>query len=172
MSIDTPCKGPDAETGKSVIRRAEHNAAASLQRQRPQLLNPQLTGNVGLYYCCYQLSLRGWNVMPTARNAKGVDLIAYSQDGARMIGIQVKSLTKRNPMPLGTTLEKVVGNFWVIINRVTSCSPKVFVLTPDEVRDWAFSSKSGKVSFWLQPNAYENDTTRNAWHRIGMGDIA
>src|SRR5689334_2198993 len=31
-------------------------------------LNPQLTGNVGLYYCCYRLSLLGWNVMPTARN--------------------------------------------------------------------------------------------------------
>ena len=32
-------------------------------------LDPQLTGNVGLYYCCYRLSLLGWNVMPTARNA-------------------------------------------------------------------------------------------------------
>jgi hypothetical protein len=32
--------------------------------------NPQITGNLGLYYCCYKLSLLGWNVMPTARNAR------------------------------------------------------------------------------------------------------
>ena len=41
-------------------------------------LDPQLTGNVGLYYCCYRLSLLGWNVMPTARNARGVDIIALT----------------------------------------------------------------------------------------------
>lgn len=35
--------------------------------------NKQLTSNVGLYYACYGLSQNGWNVMPTARNAKGVD---------------------------------------------------------------------------------------------------
>jgi hypothetical protein len=29
-------------------------------------LNPQVVGNVGLYYVCYRLSLDGWNVMPTA----------------------------------------------------------------------------------------------------------
>jgi len=32
----------------------------------------QVTGNVGLYWVCYQLSRMGWNAMPTARNARGV----------------------------------------------------------------------------------------------------
>ena len=27
-------------------------------------LPPQITGNTGLYYVCYELSKRGWNVMP------------------------------------------------------------------------------------------------------------
>lgn len=39
--------------------------------------NPQIVGNMGLYLACYELSKAGWNVMPTSRNAKGVDLIAY-----------------------------------------------------------------------------------------------
>ncbi|MGE0013944.1 MAG: hypothetical protein AB7S62_17135 [Azoarcus sp.] len=65
-------------------------------------LDPQLTGNVGLY-CCYRLSLMGWNVMPTARNARGVDIIAYSRDASRFVGVQVKALSKRNPEPLGTS---------------------------------------------------------------------
>ena len=53
-------------------------------------LNPQIVGNLGLYWCCYKLSLLGWNAMPTARNARGVDIIAYSSDASRFKGIQVK----------------------------------------------------------------------------------
>jgi hypothetical protein len=40
----------------------------------------QVTGNVGLYYVCYQLAKRGWNVMPTSRNARSVDVIIYNHD--------------------------------------------------------------------------------------------
>ena len=83
-------------------------------------LDPQLTGNVGLYYCCYRLSLMGWNVMPTARNARGVDIIAYSRDASRFVGVQVKALSKRNPVPLGTSLDKVMGDFWIIVNKVAT----------------------------------------------------
>jgi hypothetical protein len=87
------------------------------------LLNPQLTGNVGLYHCCYRLSLLGWNVMRTARNVRGVDIIAYSADASRFVGVQVKALSKRSPVPLGTSLDKIMGDFWVIINRIVSRSP-------------------------------------------------
>lgn len=59
----------------------------------------QVTGNVGLYWTCYHLSRMGWNIMPTARNARGVDIIAYNRDCSRMISIQVKTLSKKNPVP-------------------------------------------------------------------------
>lgn len=32
-----------------------------------------------MYYACYRLSRMGWNVMPTARNARGIDIIAYNR---------------------------------------------------------------------------------------------
>jgi hypothetical protein len=35
----------------------------------------QVVGNIGMYYAAYRLSQQGWNVMPTARNARGVDLL-------------------------------------------------------------------------------------------------
>lgn len=136
----------------------------------PLTLNPQLTGNVGLYYCCYRLSLLGWNVMPTARNARGVDLIAYNQDGTRFIGVQVKALSKRNPVPLGTSLEKVMGDFWIIVNNVAS-TPSSYVLLPSEVKERAHRGEKGQnISYWLQPGAYDTDAFREAWHRIGHGD--
>jgi hypothetical protein len=56
----------------------------------PTQLNQQVVGNVGLYYCCYRLSLLGWKVMPTARNARGIDIIAYSADASRFVGLPSK----------------------------------------------------------------------------------
>ena len=132
-------------------------------------LDPQLTGNVGLYYCCYRLSLLGWNVMPTARNARGVDIIAYSRDASRFVGIQVKALSKRNPVPLGTSLDKIMGDFWVVINKVAT-APSAYVMLPSEVRESAHrGEKEDRVSYWLQPTAYDNEAFHEAWHRIGHG---
>jgi len=42
--------------------------------------NKQITGNAGLFYVAYKLSTMGWNVLPTSRNAKGIDIVAYSED--------------------------------------------------------------------------------------------
>lgn len=134
-------------------------------------LDSQIVGNAGLYFTCYHLSLLGWNAMPTSRNARGIDVVAYSRDGKRYLGIQVKSLSRRSPVPLGRSLEKVMGNFWVVVNRVSS-APKAFVLTPEEVKRLAHrGEKNGRVSFWLQPNTYDNDRFREAWDRIGRGDL-
>ncbi|RMF41829.1 MAG: hypothetical protein D6753_08935 [Planctomycetota bacterium] len=133
-------------------------------------LDPQITGNVGLYYCCYHLSLLGWNVMPTARNARGVDIVAYNRDASHLIGVQVKALSKRNPVPLGTSLDKVMGDYWVIVNKVAT-EPSAFVLLPTEVRQLAHrGEKAGRVSYWLQPPSYDQDAYRDAWDRIGRGD--
>ena len=128
-------------------------------------INQQIVGNVGLYYCCYQLSLRGWNVMPTARNARGIDIVAYNDNG--FVGIQVKSLSKKSPVPLGTDLSKISGDFWVIVNELESGQPKVFVLTPDEVRNMHHKGeKEDKVSYWLQPKHYMTSEFGDKWERI------
>lgn len=133
-------------------------------------LDPQITGNVGLYYCCYHLSLLGWNIMPTARNARGVDIIAYSQDATRKLAVQVKALSKRNPVPLGTSLDKVMGDFWIIVNNVTSPSPSAFILLPSEVKELAHrGEKNDRVSFWLQPTSYDQEQFKEKWERIGRG---
>src|SRR5688572_317518 len=47
------------------------------------IANQQTVGNIGLFYVCYRLSRMGWNVMPTARNAKGIDILIYSQDASQ-----------------------------------------------------------------------------------------
>ena len=110
--------------------------------------------------------------MPTARNARGVDIVAYTRDAKpRFLGIQVKALSKRNPVPLGNALEKCMGDFWVIINKVAT-SPTAFVLTPAEVMERAHrGEKEGRVSYWLQPTDYDQPQFMEAWERMGPGGV-
>jgi hypothetical protein len=133
-------------------------------------LNNQVVGNVGLYYVCYRLSLLGWNVMPTARNARGVDIVIYNQDASRTHTIQVKALSRHSPVPLGGKIERLFGDFFVICRNVSSEVPECFILTPAEVRQLAHrGEKDGVTSYWLQPKQYENDEFREQWQRIGQG---
>lgn len=132
-------------------------------------LDPQLTGNVGLYYCCYKLSRLGWNVMPTARNARGIDILIYSRDATRKFGVQVKALSKRSPVPLGASLDKVMGDFWIVVNKVSTDNPSAFVLLPEEVKKLARPNKVGKEAYWLQPPDYDQEQFYDAWPRIGRG---
>ncbi|MBC7099839.1 hypothetical protein H5T52_12180 [Candidatus Bipolaricaulota bacterium] len=134
-------------------------------------LDKQIVGNAGLYYACYRLCLLGWNVMPTARNARGIDIVAYSTDGKRFLGIQVKSLGKQAPVPLGSSVESLMGDFWVIVTKIAA-EPTAYILTPYEVRKLAHrGERDGRLSFWLQPVAYAAPEYREAWDRIGRGDV-
>jgi hypothetical protein len=137
---------------------------------KAETIASQVIGNVGLYYVCYRLSCNRWNVMPTARNAKGVDVLIYNHDASRKLSIQVKALYKRAPVPLGTKLEHFFADFVVICRHVLKEKPECFILTSDEVCSLAYrGEKNGKVSFWLQPPAYESEDYREAWDRIGLG---
>ena len=105
--------------------------------------------------------------MPTSRNARGIDIVAYSTDASRFIGIQVKSLSKVSPVPLGKTRDNIMGHLWIIVNNVNLETPSTFILLPDEVRERAHrGEKNDHVSYWLQPRAYDQDQFREAWGRV------
>jgi len=128
----------------------------------------QVTGNVGLYYVCYRLSKMSWNAMPTARNARGIDIIAFNTDCSKMLGIQVKTLSKMNPVPLGNSLEKLMGDYLIVVAEAGSGDPRAYILTPEEVKQRAHKGeKDGRVSFWLQPAGYDIKEFTEAWERIG-----
>lgn len=129
----------------------------------------QLTGNAGLYHVARELSRRGWHVMPTVRNARGADLYAASADELRVLPIQSKALSKRSPVPLGTSLGALSSHWWVITINANADVPTSFVMTLDEVKATAHRGENalGKVSFWLPQRAYDQDVFRNAWHRFG-----
>ncbi|MGB4117712.1 MAG: hypothetical protein WBK51_14325 [Polaromonas sp.] len=135
--------------------------------------NNQVVGNVGLYFVCYQLSRMGWNVMPTARNAKGIDILIYSQDAAKTFTIQVKALSKSSPVPLGGKLTNLFGDFFIVCRRLETEKPECFVLTPQEAQELAHCGEKNDIkSYWLQPKQYAVDMFREKWERIGSGASA
>src|SRR5467141_926328 len=96
-----------------------------------------VTGNVGMYYAAYRLSQMGWNVMPTARNARGIDLLAYDATASRYLGIQIKTLSKHGAVPLGIKgVDYLLGDWWIIVADVAT-EPKCFIMKPEEVRERA-----------------------------------
>jgi hypothetical protein len=96
-------------------------------------------------------------------------VVAYSRDGERFLGVQVKALSKRAPVPLGKSLDRVMGDFWVIVNKVVT-EPSAFIMVPSEVVALAHrGEKEGRVSYWLQPRAYDRPEFHEAWGRIGRG---
>lgn len=107
--------------------------------------------------------------MPTARNARGVDLIAYNSSASDIIGVQVKALSKRSPVPLGSSLSKVMGHYWVVINNIYK-EPRAFVLRPEDVKRLASKNeKDGRVSYWLDPKRYDTEDFFERWDVIGDG---
>lgn len=132
----------------------------------------QATGNAALHYVGWQLSRKGWNVMPTARNAKGSDLYCANDDESIIFGVQSKGLSKRNPVGLGSNLDNLRSKWWIITIGAKSDSPICFVMTLEEVKALCFhsdpaKSKTGAMSHWLQPSAYDQEQFREAWHRLG-----
>jgi hypothetical protein len=134
------------------------------------IIPPQIVGNAGLFYVCHKLSALGWNAMPTSRNARGIDVMCFSVDGKRKLLIQVKLLSKRIPVPLGKSRDKMMGDFWIVVTKATCDQPTCYVLTPDQVKNAAHrGEKAGKVSYWLQPKDYAVEDFCERWNLIGVG---
>ena len=126
-----------------------------------------IVGNTALYYVCYKLSARGWNVMPTTKNTAGIDAVCINRDGSLKRTIQVKGLTLRPAVPLGLNLDKIMGDFWVIVNSLGSDQPRTYILLPDEVRRLAVRNRSGKKAYWLPKRHYAMHEYEEQWQRIG-----
>ena len=127
----------------------------------------QLIGNIGLFFTCYELSRRGWNCLPTTRNAKGVDLVIYSQDAKKSFTIQIKALSKKTPVPFGNN-PQLIAEFVIVVRNVFAERPEIFIMNSHEVKERLHrGEKDGKISYWLQPKDYED--FKDNWDIIGKG---
>lgn len=123
----------------------------------------------GRKYCREQLASLGWNVTDAADNESGIDFIARSKDGSRFVKIKVKTLSKHDAVGIGSSLDKVVGDFWVVVTEIAT-TPSVFILPSQEVKKLANRDKGGERQYWLEIRNYRQEKFREAWEQIGRGD--
>jgi hypothetical protein len=128
-----------------------------------------LTGNAGLHYAAWQLSRRGWHILPTVRNMRGSDLIVTNADETHFFGIQSKALSKRTAVPLGKSLDTLRSHWWIITVGANDNAPCCYIMTRAEVKRLATTDQSGGAS-WLSAAAYDRNEFRDAWERIGAAD--
>jgi hypothetical protein len=127
----------------------------------------QMTGNAGLFHIAWELTRRGWVVMPTVRNARGADLYAAPiDDEEAVISIQSKALSKRSAVPLGTDLDRLRSRWWIITLRANDDDPVCYILTLGEVKSLATRDQGGNRAFWLEAKNYDKPEFREAWHRL------
>lgn len=128
--------------------------------------NSAMTGNAGLNYAAWQLSRRGWHVMPTIRNARGSDLFVTNDDESIFFGVQSKGLSRRSPVPLGRASEPLRSDWWIITINAVSEDPTCYILRNTEVEALASVDKNGAGGRWLEPRAYTQDAFKDAWERL------
>jgi hypothetical protein len=90
----------------------------------------QLTGNIGLFYACYQLSLHGWNALPTIRNARGADIILVKSK--KKLGIQVKALSSEADIFLGKNYDDPSVEYWVVLMNVRQIDKQMTYVIPQK----------------------------------------
>ncbi len=107
--------------------------------------NRQITGNIGLFYSCYRLSLCGWNALPTIRNARGADIILV-KDGKKL-GIQVKTLSGATDVFLGKNYaDPSVDVFVVLMNVRKPVQQKTFVIPKEDILHGVHICEQGENS--------------------------
>lgn len=131
----------------------------------------QVIGNTGLFYVCYELSKRGWNVLPTSRNAKGIDIIIYSDDAKLKKTIQVKALTKKHDTVNLGKREKInknlIADYFIVCSHVDK-DPCCYIMTKKEILSCV---KEYDGELWAQAKARRGtkhgfEEFKDNWDRI------
>jgi hypothetical protein len=141
----------------SNVRAHEHPTRPTAHWQRRSVLPllQAVTGRVERHANGAQRSRRGHHRV----QQRCLSILWHSGQGSQ----------QESSRPAGDVTEKIMGDFWVVINRVAT-APTAHILLPSEVLALARrGEKEGRVSFWLQPPDYDQPQFREAWERIGHG---
>lgn len=133
-------------------------ATRKSKSKKPNQLPTQVVGNIGLFYTCYELSRRGLNVVPTARNTRGVDLLVGSEDFSHQVSVQIKTskvdmatfvgAKKKFPGRLDIRSKFQVADFWVFVllhangysvNQTAVCNSSDYKLLEETPKHWLLS---------------------------------
>ena len=134
--------------------------------QHKIIVSNQLIHKTGLYYVCYELSKRHWNVMLNSQNAVGIDAVIHCRNGKEFT-IQVKSLSRTDRAAIfPTTLDNIIADFIFIVNKVSD-SPNIFIVNNATVKSSSILKKENDGNYYFEPEKFSE--FKDNWGIIGMG---
>lgn len=138
--------------------------------------NKQIIGNQGLHFVAFMLSRRGFNLAITARNSKGADILIYNDECDSVKTIQVKSVTDRYSVNVGSAKDKeivpqLICDYWIFVN-LGYASPRCYIFTRDEaqaiVKRNYNAGKDDKFNWWLQRADIYLPEFEEKWEKISV----
>jgi len=129
-------------------------------------IDKQMVHTSGVYYVCYELSKRGWNVVSVSPKDKGVDVVIRGKNGKEST-IQVRSISEKNAAGFNDTLDNIIADFTFVVNNVLE-SPNIFIVDKATVKSRIKEQiKDEKKSYWFEPKDYNE--FKDNWDIIGDG---
>jgi len=143
-----------------------------------------LSGVSGEYFVAAELSRMGYIASITLRNTKGVDILAASADGARSVGIQVKTNRgSRRAWVLNRKAEEYQADslFYVFVNLNDGRPPDFYIVPSKEVAAYV---RSGHAKWLASPGRHgqphkdnpmrmfgdKGDKWLGQWDELGLGE--
>ncbi len=140
---------------------------ATPEQRKASALAKQRNGSEGVFLVCAELARRGFIVSPTARNAKGADILVTDLDCMRAFTVQVKTNAESPNFWLVDRPERPGSAcmIFVLVNLNGHKRPPDFFVVPSA--DLRAATRLDGNGQW--PSFYRDDRYKDNWGLFNAG---
>ena len=135
----------------------------------------QNSGMQGVYLVAAALSRQGLIVSPTARNAKGADLLVTDEECQSAFSVQVKTNRTRSKFWLvgeHARRLKAESHIYVLVNLLDAAGSFEAWVVPSVSLAPLVKKQDARASTWWYVEQADLESFREAWHTFSPGSSA
>ena len=128
----------------------------------------KVSGNIGLYYVSYQLSVRDWRVLVSKRNMSCPNHGRCWKVRGQEVSFQTTNQREKGPIQFDGGPDKITEDFLIsVVNSDSDTGkPEVYVFTADEARDCMKVSRTNPDRFFIGETVYDTDRFEERWDKL------
>ncbi len=126
----------------------------------------RVSGNIGLYYVCYQLSVRDWRVLVSKCNMSCPNHGRCWKVQGQVVSFQTTNQREKGPIQFDGGHEKITEDFLISVVNSDNGKPEVYVFTADEARDCMVVSETNPDRSFIGEKVYDTDRFSERWDKL------
>ena len=126
----------------------------------------KVSGHIGLFYVCYQLSVRDWRVLVSKRNMSCPNHGRCWKVWGQEVSFQTTNQREKGPIQFDGGPEKITEDFLISVVNSDTGKPEVYVFTADEARDCIKVSKTNPDRSFIEGKVYDTDRFEERWDKL------